>query len=238
MDESLADVQQAIAASTTPAAEFQQLSRSRQRDVFFQLPETVQRSLVEDLDREQLQRFVRRLDPDEVADVLGLVDEGTREDVLRQLDEDRREKAEFLLEFDPETAAGLMHLDYVTVGVERSLEQVAARVQRYEERTGNVPTILVTEGEDLVGELPGQALAMGDRDEVDLRELVHETPAVSFDSPDTDVLDVFRAHPESTVAILEDNQSVNGVICAGGVLRLIDEAASENLYGFAGVREE
>ena len=49
MDESLAEVQQAIAATTSPAAEFQQLTRSRQRNVFFLLPESVQRTLVEDL---------------------------------------------------------------------------------------------------------------------------------------------------------------------------------------------
>ena len=111
MEESGTEVTQTVATSSTPAAEFGTLSRSGQRQVFFQLPETFQTSLVADMDREQLQRFVRRLDPDEVADVLGLADEETRERVLQRLDDDRRQRAEFLLEFSPESAAGLMHLD-------------------------------------------------------------------------------------------------------------------------------
>ena len=240
MDESIADVQQAIAASSAPADEFRQLSRRRRREVFFQLPDRVQRSLVEDMDRDQLREFVRRLDPDEVADVLGLADDETRERVLQRLDADRREKAEFLLEFSPESAAGLMHLDYVTVDIDRSLEAIAERVQRHEDRTGRLPTIFVTEDDELVGELPGQVLAMRDRDvdAIELREHVHETPVVAYDSPDTDVVDVFRENPESSVAVIDDDGSILGVIYAEDLLRVIEEEAGETLYEFTGVQEE
>ncbi|MDT3434088.1 magnesium transporter [Haloarcula sp. 1CSR25-25] len=238
MEESGTEVTQAVATSSTPAAEFGTLSRSGQRQVFFQLPETVQTSLVADMDREQLQRFVRRLDPDEVADVLGLADEETRERVLQRLDDDRRQRAEFLLEFSPESAAGLMHLDYVTVDVDRSLADVARRVERHEERTGRFPKIFITDGDDLIGELPGQTLAMTDGDTVDLRDHVRATPSVRFDSPDTDVVDVFRANPESSVAVLDDDGSILGVIYAEDLLRVIEEEAGETLYEFTGVREE
>ena len=44
MSESPVDVQQAIAISPTPAAEFQQPPRDRQREVFFRLPDTVVRN--------------------------------------------------------------------------------------------------------------------------------------------------------------------------------------------------
>ena len=237
MIEELADVQQAIAASPTPAAEFGQLTRGRQREVFFLLPHTVQQSLVDDMGREQLLQFVRRLDPDEVADVLGLASETMREDVIRRLDEDRRERVTFLLEFSPESAAGLMHLDYVTVGVNRDLAEVARRVKRHEARTGRIPTIFVTEDDELLGELPGQTLAMTDQESVDLREYVHETPVVTSDAPDTDVIDVFRANPESSVAVMDDG-SILGVIYAGDLLRVIEEEAAETLYEFTGVQEE
>lgn len=238
IEESVTDATQAIAVSSTPAAEFRELRRGHQRAVFFQLPETAQQSLVADMNRDQLQGFVRQLDPDEVADVLGLADEATRERVLQRLDEDRREKAAFLLEFSPESAAGLMHLDYVTVAVDRSLSDVARRVERHEARTGRFPTIFVTDGDDLLGELPGQTLAMTDGDSVPLREHVHATPSVRFDSPDTDVVDVFRANPESSVAVLDDDGSILGVIYAEDLLRIIEAEAGETLYEFTGVREE
>ena len=238
MEQAFADVQQAIAASPTPAADFGQLSRSRQREVFFLLPQTVQQSLVKDMDRGQLRQFVRRLDPDEGADVLGLADETTQADVLRQLDEARRQQVAFLLEFSSESAAGLMHLDYFTIDVHQDLDDVARRVQRHEARTGRIPTIFVTDGKGLVGELPGQILAMTDQDSVALSDHVRETPVVTYDMSATDVVDVFRANPESSVAVLDDDGTILGVIYAEDLLRVVEEEAGETLYEFTGVREE
>ena len=232
------EIHQSIAASPSPAETFDELRPRQKREVFFQLPEPIQGSIVEDMDAGQLRRFVRRLDPDEAADVLAFADEATRDAVVRRLDEDRREKVAFRLEFSPESAAGLMHLDYVTVDVGRSIDAVAARVKRHEERTGRLPTVFVTEGDDLLGELPGGTLAMGEDEVTDLREYVRETPAVRYDVTDTDVAEVFRNHPDRAVAVLDDDDAILGVIYAEDLLRVIEEEATETLYEFTGVQEE
>lgn len=232
-------VQQTITASRTPTAEFAALSASRQREVFFLLPETLRERLVAEMDDEQLRRLVRRLDPDEVADVVGLAAEDRRATVLERLDADRREKAEFLLGFGPESAAGLMRLNYVTVDVSRDLATVARRVQEHEARTGEVPTILVTEDDALLGELPGQVLAMVDESgSIDLRDRVRATPAVAYDTPEESVVDVVRSNPESSVAVLDDDETIMGVIHAEDLLRVIEESTADTLYEFTGVKEE
>lgn len=232
------DVQQSIATSQTPAAPFHELSGAHQRRLFFGLPETVQQSVVDDMTREELGRFVRRLDPDEATDVLGLAGEETREAVLRRLDENRREKIEFLLGFSPESAAGMMHLNYITVGADSSFDAVAGRVRRYEERTGRFPTVFVVDDDGLRGQLPGHTLAMTDRESVGITDYLRETPTIRYDRPDTDVLGVFRANPESTVAVLDEDDSILGVIYADDILRTIEVEAGETLYEFTGVAEE
>ncbi|WP_276256946.1 magnesium transporter [Halomontanus rarus] len=250
MAEVLTETQQTIAASASPSEEFQRLPQGRQREVFFLLPESIQRNVVENMSRQQLQEFVRRLDPDEATDVLLLADEETRETVLRRLDDDRREKVAFLLEFSPESAAGMMHLDYVTVERDRSLEEVARRVRRYEDRTDRYPTIFVTDDGELLGELPAATLATAefertsdaDADSETVSEYVADhivgTPTVRYDSTETDVLEVFRTNPERSVAVLDDDGSILGVIYAGDLLRVLEEEAGETLYEFTGVAEE
>jgi len=238
MAASQTEFQQAIATSPEPAAAFADLPQSEKREVFFQLPESVRGALVADMDDEQLRAFVRRLDPDEATDVLGYADEAVREAVLRRLDEDRRERIEFLLGFSPESAAGMMHLDYVTVDAGRSFADVAARVRRHEERTGRFPVVFVTDGDELLGELPGHTLAMEERESAALADYVRETPAVRYDRPDTEVLEVFRANPESKVAVLDEEESILGVIYADDILRIIEADAGETLYEFTGVAEE
>ena len=232
------DEQQDIATARSPADAFLNVPQSRRRIVFFQLPESVQQSVVEDMDRDALRQFVQRLDPDEGTDVLGLADDETREAILSRLDEARREKIEYLLEFSPESAAGIMDLDYVTVDVGATFEDVAQRVRRHEERTDRIPTVFVTEDGRLLGELPGGTLAMTDQESVDLTEHLVEVPTVRYDRPDTEVIDVFRDNPESEVAVLDDDGSILGVIYADDILNLIEEEAGETLYEFTGVAEE
>jgi magnesium transporter len=238
MDRSLAELQEKLALSETPSSEFQKLTRARQREVFFQLLDTVQTALVRDMSPNQLQQFVQRLDPDEATDVLGLADEETQTAVLQQLDEDRRDKVKYLLEFSPGSAAGLMHLDYVTVGKERSLDEVARRVRRHEERTGRFPTIFVTDGDGLLGELPGSTLAMTEEEAEPITEYITETPTVSYDDSDADVIEVFREHPESRIAVLDEKKSILGAIYAEDLLRIIAREKGETLYEFTGVAEE
>ncbi|WP_123619950.1 magnesium transporter [Halorubrum sp. CSM-61] len=232
------DAGETISMSLEPSVPFADLPRDERRDVFFSLPESAREALVADMSRSQLEAFTDRLDPDEVTDVLGYADPETREAVLATLDAERREKIDFLLSFDPESAAGLMNLDYVTVDRSRGFDAVAERVRRFEERTGRVPTILVTDGDELLGELPGAAISVADPETERITDHLQETPSVRYDRDDEEVLAVFRQNSERTVAVLDEDGDVLGVIYASDLLRLIDEAAGETLYEFTGVAEE
>lgn len=223
--------------SPRPGARFTSLPEREWRDAFFGLTVDVRAAVAADMSRAELEAFLDRLDPDEVTDVLGYVDEPTRETLLETLNAARREKVDFLLSFDPESAAGVMNLDYVTVDAGRSFEAVTERVRRFEERTGRMPTIFVTEADALLGELPGAALSTADPETDTLVDYVRETPSVRYDRADEDVLAVFRQNSERTVAVLDEDDGILGVIYGSDLLQLIDEATGETLYEFTGVAE-
>jgi len=232
------NVQETIAMSSEPSVPFTELPRNEWRDVFFALSEEVQEHLVADLSRSELETFIHRLDPDEVTDVLGYADEETREALLATLDSERREKIDFLLSFNPESAAGVMNLDYVTVDESRSFPEVIERVRRFEERTGRVPTVFVTDDGTLQGELPGIALSVADHDTETISDYVQETPHIRYDRDDKDILELFRQNRERAVAVLDEDEDVLGVIHAEDLLRMVEEARGETLYEFTGVVEE
>lgn len=238
MQEFAIDVQQQIATSETPGSEFQALPWARQRVVFFLLPESIQRVVLDDMDRQQLRGFVRRLDPDDATDVMGLLDGETQEAVLSQLHADRRERIEFLLTFCPESAAGMMDLDYVTVDKDQGFEEVARLVRRHKNRTGRFPTIFVTDGDEVLGELPGHTLALAGPGSADITEYLRPTPTVRYERPDSDVIEMFRVNPQSKIAVLDEDDSILGVIYADDLLWAIEEEAGQTLYEFTGVDEE
>ena len=238
MAETMATDQQAVVYGESPAGAFAELQRRRKREVFFSLQDPARRALVADMSDDALREFVRKLDPDEATDVLGYADEPTRVAVLEELTSNRREKIDFLLSFDPESAAGLMDLDFVTVDADRTFPEVADRVRRFEERTGRFPTVFVTRGGELLGELPGATLAMTERDSEAVSDYVEPVPKVRYDREDSAVLEVFRANRERTVAVLDEDEAVLGVIHADDLMTMLEAEVGETLYEFTGVAEE
>ena len=95
-----------------------------------------------------------------------------------------------------------MNLDFVTVDESREFPEVTERVRRFEERTGRVPTIFVTDDDKLLGELPGMALSVADPETGAITDYVQETPSVRYDRDDEEVLEVFKQNRERTVACL------------------------------------
>ena len=232
------DISETIAMASEPSDPFTDLPVNEWRDVFFGLTEDVKEHLITDMSRDELETFIDRLDPDEVTDVLGYTDEEIREAVLATLDSERRKKIDFLLSFDPESAAGVMSLDYVTVDETRDFPDVVERVRRFEERTGQVPTIFVTDDGELRGELPGAALSVADPETETISDYVQETPHIRYDREDEVVLEVFKQNRERSVAVLDEEEDILGVIHAEDLLRLLEEARGETLYEFTGVAEE
>ncbi|OVE85801.1 magnesium transporter [Natronolimnobius baerhuensis] len=232
------EIQEAVAMASEPSSPFTDLPVNEWRDVFFGLTEDVKGHLIADMSQGELETFIDPLDPDEVTDVLGYTNKETREAMLATLNGERRKKIEFLLSFDPESAAGVMSLDYVTVDEARNFPEVVERVRRFEERTGQVPTIFVTDDGELRGELPGTALSVADEETETISDYVQETPHIRYDREDEEVLEVFKQNRERSVAVLDEEEDILGVIHSEDLLRLLEEARGETLYEFTGVAEE
>lgn len=232
--------QETIAMSPDPADPFTDLPERDWRDAFFALSERVRETIVADMSQSELELFVDRLDPDEVTDVLGYTDPETRDVLLENLDKQRREKIDFLLSFNPESAAGLMDLDFITVDESRSFSAISDRVRKFEERTGRLPTIFVTSGDEpgVKGVLPGASLTVADPESDDPADYLEDTPQIQYNRPDEDVLELFRLNRERNIAVLDEDEEVLGVIHADDLLSLLEEVAGETLYEFTGVAEE
>ncbi|MFP3872772.1 MAG: magnesium transporter [Candidatus Aenigmatarchaeota archaeon] len=90
----------------------------------------------------------------------------------------------------------------------------------------------------MLGELPGYALSLADTSEEDMKDHVMHLPHLRYDEEDEDVADFFRKNARDKVVVLDEKDSVMGIIRSEDVLRVIEEEAGETLYDFASVSEE
>lgn len=217
---------------------FLELSPRKRVALIHRVTPTVKKDILSHIPEEDLVSILEAVDPDEATDLLQLLSKSKREKALELLADDFKNSLSTLLEFDPETAAGLMTLDYIQAEASESVAEVAKKFKAHEKRTGRLPVILVMDEEGkLSGHLPGHELGFASRHEK-IGKYVKRMPSISYAATHQQVIDKFHAHPHGKVAVLSDEGNIVGIIYSDDVLQLIENQSAASLYDFAGVHDE
>ncbi|HYH75408.1 MAG TPA: magnesium transporter [Candidatus Saccharimonadales bacterium] len=216
---------------------FLQEPQERRLEVIRRVTPTVRRDILMHIPESDLISLLEAVDPDEATDILQLLTRHKREKVLQLVSSEVKDSLSTLLEFDPDTAAGLMTLDYIQVQTTDSIASVASQFKRHESRTGRPPVILVMNGPKLAGFMPGHQLGFGRPTEL-IDKYVKHIGTISYAADHERVVRQFNAHPHSKVAVLNDGGDVLGIIYSDDVLKLIQEREASSLYDFAGISQE
>ena len=229
--------QKIIATPDKKVEIFKQVPPNEQGLVLFHLSKPLRRDILKELNGEEIKKLIRYLDPDETTDLLQLVHPKKKDKIIKTLSSEIKEKVEFLLSFNPKTAAGMMSLDYVEVPFGKTFDQVSHIVHRHEKRTGKFPAILVVDEGFLVGELMGYKFALHDGKE-NIDKFTHRVPSVRYNSPESEIVAKFKSHPHNKIVVLDEDESIMGVIYSDDILQIIEEKQTNSLREFAGVSEE
>ena len=216
---------------------FLQLSENQQARVLLQLTKHLQYNLMSLLTDEHLVTIFNLLDPDEITDLIQLLPDKRQKKLVKQLNEDMRKSVEILKKFNPESAAGLMNLDYIQVDVNDKIASVAIKFKKHEKRTGRLPVIIVLEDGKLKGYLPGHELAFATASQK-VQKFVRPLSAIRHDASHDDVVRTFRTHPHNKIAVLGNKKTIIGIIYSDDILKAMKESETSALYDFAGLHEE
>ncbi len=217
---------------------FLQLTLEKRVELLRSVTSSVKRDIMMHISPEDLAGILQTMDPDDATDMLQLLTRKRREKVLVLLSSELKNSISTLLEFDAETAAGLMTLDYIQVHENDSVATVAKKFKEHEKRTGRPPVILAQKDEGkLAGYLPGHELAFARKTEL-IGKYVKRIHTLSYAATHDEVMDMFTENPHAKVAVLNDGGAVIGIIYSDDVLKLMQETEASTLYDFAGIHEE
>ncbi len=216
---------------------FRTLSNSEKVDVLYWLTPHIEKDLLTRLNDDEVLDVLEKVDPDEATDLLQLLGKRRREKIVEHLSENLKQTVSDLLQFDPDTAAGLMTLDYILVDINATIEDVARKFKAHERKTGRLPVVLALRDGKLAGFLPGHELGFVRKSER-IINYVKKVPTITHSADHDDVIELFRSHPHNKVVVLGDNKNVAGIIYSDDVLKLMHEQEASTLYDFAGIHEE
>lgn len=216
---------------------FREIPVNNQGFVLLNLSKRLQQEIMSKLNDKELIELVDYLDPDKTTDLLQNVDTKRRKRLLKELSKKIREKVEFLLKFNPKTAAGMMSLDYVEVNKNIRFEELSKIIQKHEKRTGKFPALLVVKDGFLIGEIPAHILAIAKRKER-ITKYIKKIPSIKYNKSESEIVTIFKKYPHNKIVVLDEDDSILGVIYSDDILRLIEKQSANSLRDFAGVSEE
>lgn len=216
---------------------FLDLPEDKRVDLLRSVTVAVKKDILQHIPEADIVSILQTVDPDEATDMLQLITKAKREKVLALLSQELKDSLSTLLAFDPETAAGLMTLDYIQADVSDNIESVAKKFMHHEKLTGRPPVILILSEGKLTGFLPGHMLGLATKSEL-IGKYSKKMYSISYAAKHREVIDLFQAHPHSKVAVLNDSNEVVGIIYSDDVLQTIQDNQASSLYKFAGIRQE
>jgi sporulation protein YlmC with PRC-barrel domain/CBS domain-containing protein len=214
----IADILEELAPAEREAL-FSSLDEEIAAEALEEVEPKTQKTLLESMDSEQIAGILEEMDPGAAADLLSELSEERSEAILEEMNEEERQEVEELLEYAPDSAAGLMTTDYVAVGEGATVGDAMRSLKEFEGDLDSVTEVfaLTREGH-LEAVLPVTRLALEDAarplKEVEVEHLV----STELNASGKKVAELFDKYNLRSLAVLDEHGQLAGVIRAEHVI--------------------
>jgi magnesium transporter len=233
----LADVVELIPREQV-AAFLAALPATRAADVLEYLDEDLRTRLLEELPTEQAAALISQMTPDDRTDVLEEIDEQVADEIVQGMPAEARAETERLLQFEPDTAGGLMTTEFVSVSEAMSVDETLEAVRTLA-RSGRREATYAIYASDKDGRLAGV---------LSLRELLAAPPGAKISdiawtevvsvSPNADRQEVARMtanYDLIAVPVVSESGHLMGVVTVDDVIDAIQEVQTEDIQKLGGM---
>jgi sporulation protein YlmC with PRC-barrel domain/CBS domain-containing protein len=182
----------------------------------------MQASILEALEPEKAADIVEEMAPDEAADILSELQEETSEGILDEMDSEPKTEVRELLEFEDDTAGGLMNTEYVALHENASVNDALAALRGNEDLLDGLNALFLIDGEErLIATVPLARLFLATGD-AKLRSLAAETLIqTSVDQPQKRITALFDKYNLLTLPVVDEDGKLAGVITADDIISVL-----------------
>jgi len=184
----------------------------------------MQASILESLDAEKAAEIIEEMAPDEAADALAELEEGVSEVILEEMETQPKMEVRELLEFEEDTAGGLMNTEYVALYEGATLEDAITALKGNEELLESLNTLFLIDGEGrLRGAIPLARLLTAQPGSP-VRSLCAEPLIrIPVEEKHKRVVELFDKYNLLTLPVVDEEGRLVGVITADDVISLLRE---------------
>jgi len=182
----------------------------------------MQASILESLDAGKAADIVEEMAPDEAADVLAELGEETSEEILQEMDTEPKTEVRELLEYEEDTAGGMMNTEYVAVDESATAADAMAALKGNQELLESLNTVFLIDRDGrLTGAVPIGRLFVADA-ATPLKQLAAGTliKAAAEEKQDR-VTELFDKYNLLTLPVVDEEGKLAGVITADDIISVL-----------------
>jgi len=211
-----------------------------QSDILMDLQEENRDRLIESLSTKELADQIENLDSDDAADILGEFPEEKIQEVISQMDdEDAAEDIVDLLNYDEDTAGGLMQKEFLVVELNWPVNRAIMQLRKQAEDVERVINIFVIDEEEhLLGVLSLKRLLIANSS-TKIAELYNSKNIISVKTSDSaeDVSNVMEKYDLVSVPVVDYQNKLVGRITIDDVVEYLKEEAEKDFQLATGISE-
>jgi magnesium transporter len=217
----LADIVEELSHDDREAI-FENIDSEVAADTLTEIDPDIQASILESLETETAADIIEEMSPDHAADALAELEQETSEEILEEMEHDPKEEVRELLEFDEDTAGGMMNTEYVALKDDATVADALAALKNNEELLESLNTLfLIDEKERLVAAVPLARLF--------LHEGATRLSALAVDSlidaPENEkqdrVTELFDKYNLLALPVVDEDGKLTGVITADDIIAVL-----------------
>lgn len=214
---------------------FNRLNKEKAADVLEELDEKNLSDIINDIPDEKLTEIIPLMPDDDAADILQVLSEERKNKILYSLDEDDSSDIEELLQYDDDTAGGIMSKGYVSVYLDDRVGKVIRLIRENIDDEHILYTIYVVDDKKkLLGYVRLRDLVIA-KSQQKIKNIYHKDILKVYAEQDQEVVAKLASkYNLMAVPVVDRRDKLIGIITYDDIVDVIQEESTEDILKMAG----
>lgn len=214
--------------------------REKRADVLMELDEEDRKKLLEGMDTEQIGHYIDLLDTDDAVDLIQELDKEDRDEVIQSIgDVEQAGDIVDLLQYDEDTAGGLMGTEYIAVNENLSMPDCLREMRHQAEDLDDIYYVYVVDDENrLQGVLPLKKMITHPSVSKIKHVMEPDAPCVKTDTPIEDVSIDFEKYDLVAMPVVDSIGRLVGQITVDDVMDQVREQQERDYQLASGISSD
>lgn len=192
--------------------------------------------LIGKLGRAQAADVLEEMDPDDAADVMGELHPRDAEAILHEMEHEEAQDVRDLLNYPPESAAGIMTTDFVAVAPYLTADEALEQLGRVAEEAETIYYVYVTEPGTgrLLGVLSLRSLVLSPRWKLVSQLMYPSVTSIRADADQETAARLLDKNNYLALPVVDDEDRLLGIITADDAADVLLEEAGEDIERLGG----